>query len=357
MTDAVDTAGRAARLLNTYADAILSWSEQHPMLSLAIAITLLWASHNKILKPALAAPKALFEATTDKLAEQATHGRRRIDESTRQDEQDFRRERGHGVFVGAMASVLFVAIAGLGLFLNYNLVAQPFRSIFSGVEDFIPGIPNYVIAAIAILVLEFAAGAALMSALGHSNLIKVRANGQAKSIPWAVIAGGFLLVLTIGEVLLAFERERLIEIEQQTTQILQGEDEFAPPPLPATGAPSIEGAVAEGSVITETEESLRGLPTIIQAILGFCVPWLLLLAVTPVEGLLQVLPIVLKRLATWLLFAAELLLKWPPMVIVFLLGLLEKLLELIQKPAEIFYGGMGALSQRIFPSIFGARRV
>jgi hypothetical protein len=351
MTDAVDTAGRAGRLLNTYADAILTWSEQHPMLSLGIAITLLWASHKTILKPALALPKTLFEATTEKLADQAGQGRRKVDDSTKQDEEDFRRERGHGVFVGAMASVLFVGIAGLGLFLNYNLVAQPFRSIFSGVEDFIPGIPNYVIAAIAILVLEFAAGAALMSALGHSNLIKVRASGQAKSIPWAVIAGGFLLVLTVGEVLLAFERERLMEIEQQTTQILQGEDLGTAPPIDAeTAAPALEG-----SVIEQTQENLRGLPTIIQAILGFCVPWLLLLAVTPVEGFLQVLPIILKRLTTWLLFAVELVLKWPPMLIVFVLGLFEKLLELIQKPAEIFYGGMGTLSQRIFPSIFGQR--
>lgn len=351
MTEIAGVVDRSARLLNTYADAILSWSEQHPLASLGIAITLLWASHRSIIQPALTAPKALFESTTEPLAKQVDAGRIAVNKSAAEDETDFRKSRNVGVFVGASASILFVCIAALGLFLNYNLVAQPFRSIFSGVEDFVPGISNYVIAAIAILVLEFAAGAALMSALGHSDLIKVRAPGQQKSVPWAAIAGGFLLVLTLGEVLLAFERERLMEIEQRTTEFLQNDvsdrmlDDAA------------EGASAEtpANVVAQAGERLRRLPTIIQAILGFCVPWLLLLAVTPVEGFLQVLPILLKRLLSLFMFACFLLLKWPPLIVMFLLGLIEKIVEFIQKPAEIFYGGMGSLAKRIFPSTFGKR--
>ncbi len=180
----------------------------------------------------------------------------------------------HGTFVATfLISILFIPLIAGGALLNFQLIARPMAEIVgSGLNVF--GYPIYQVAALVMIALEAAAGIIFFDAIGVTSLFGIRERIEDKRVrrALAIGAGVLLLVLASLEAGLAVVREFILAGERAVeTQLITGQD-----------AP----ADADGAL-----GSINVLSMIVQATLGFVIPFLLALIAIPLELFVETAPI------------------------------------------------------------------
>lgn len=156
-------------------------------------------------------------------------------------------------------SLVIIAIAALGAFVNFQLIAYPMSQLIpTGTR--VMGLLVSDISALVIICLEVMCGIFLMEALGITNIIPqvgIMSRGKRRLILYVSLI--FLFLFACTEASLGILREVLTEKEIATTSALAGK----------------EAAVAGGDGSKFT--------VIGQATLGFLLPWVLAMVAMPLE--------------------------------------------------------------------------
>jgi hypothetical protein len=159
-------------------------------------------------------------------------------------------------------SIFIIAIAALGAFVNFQLIAYPMSQLIpTGTR--VMGLLVSDISAMVIISLEVMCGIFLMESLGVTNIIpqiSLMTRGKRRLIFYVSLV--FLFLFACAEASLGILREILTERDIATAQALAG------------AAPAGAG---EGAKLT----------AIGQAILGFLLPWVLAMVAMPIEVLFE----------------------------------------------------------------------
>src|SRR5947209_9245879 len=162
-----------------------------------------------------------------------------------------------------VVSVLVLAVAIGGAFVNFNLIALPMSELVPSGSR-IGGMPVSTVAALVVVLMEVAAGVFAMEMLGVTSFFPKLdlLPASRRRIILAVAVGGLLLLACI-ECSLAVLREQLVDSATALKQSLAGVH---------------EKAVADPAA--------SRIPVVGQAVLGFILPWILAMVAVPLETLI-----------------------------------------------------------------------
>ncbi len=162
-------------------------------------------------------------------------------------------------------SLVVMAIAGFGAFVNYNLIALPMSELMPATSQ-VAGYNVADIGAAVIIMLELTVGLFFMEAIGITRLFPViHFMEDRKRMIWACVCMVFLLALCCVEAGLAYMRETMVADKALLTSFL------------VAGAESTQGSQIESSNI----------PMIGQMTLGFVLPLILMFVAIPFESFIH----------------------------------------------------------------------
>jgi hypothetical protein len=179
-----------------------------------------------------------------------------------------------------VVSIVVLAIALGGAFVNFQLIALPMSELVPAGAR-IGGVAVSTVAALVIVLMEAAVGIFVMDMLGITELFPKLAgipSSRRRVILWLGLGALFLLASV--ESSLAILREQIAEADAALKLALAGET---------------------GRLVTEASSSR--IPVAGQAVLGFVLPWVLALVAVPLEMLLDSGRFVLAGLAVMALSA------------------------------------------------------
>lgn len=187
------------------------------------------------------------------------------------------------ILIPWLLSLLVMAIALTGVFLNFFLIQRPMAEIV-GDDLQVMGIGLPTAAALVVIFLEAVAGIVLMDAAGITKITLISTLPRIHKRVLLYAAFAFLAAFSFFEAILAIQREVLIDIDQETTRMALGEG-------------ASEGAEDGGGV---------SLTMIAQMVLAVLIPWLLAIAAIPLETVVQnfilILRLVLHQVMIFLAF-------------------------------------------------------
>jgi hypothetical protein len=164
-------------------------------------------------------------------------------------------------------SAFVVAVAGVGAFVNFHLVARPMSELVNG-SGTVLGLTISKIAALVIVLMEVAAGIFVMESLGITHLFpKLSGLPASRRRVIFLVALLGLLLLALVESSLAILREHMSESDLALRRTLSGETSNARPAVEA--------------------QFVSRIPVIGQAVLGFILPWILAMIAVPLEMLIE----------------------------------------------------------------------
>ena len=160
-----------------------------------------------------------------------------------------------------VVSLLVLAVAIGGAFVNFNLIALPMSELVPSGSR-IGGMPVATVAALVIVLMEVAAGVFAMEMLGITSFFpKLELLPRSRRRMILAVALGGLFMLACIEASLAVLREQIVDSSSALRQSLAG--------LPS---------------VTQTASSR--IPVVGQAVLGFILPWILAMVAVPLETLI-----------------------------------------------------------------------
>lgn len=166
-----------------------------------------------------------------------------------------------------IVSLLVVAIAGFGAFVNYNLIALPMSELMPATAQ-VAGMDVSQIGAAVIVMLEVVVGLFFMEAVGITHLFPVISFMEDKKrFIWAWVCLGFLLSLSCVEAGLAYMREQMVADKALLTSFLVGGE---------SAATSASAAIEQSNI-----------PMYGQMTLGFVLPLILMFVAIPLESLIH----------------------------------------------------------------------
>jgi hypothetical protein len=160
-------------------------------------------------------------------------------------------------------SLIMIAIAAAGVFVNFNIIALPVSELVPG-DTRILGMPVSKFSAMVIICLEVMCGIFLTEAMGMTNIIPhigMMTRGKRRLILFVSLI--FLFLLACVEASLGILREALVESDALQKQALAG--------------------VAQTGLSASTSK----FTVIGQAGLGFILPWILAMVAIPLEMLIE----------------------------------------------------------------------
>jgi hypothetical protein len=198
----------------------------------------------------------------------------------RDDQDRAARARAYSASKLFVVSVVVLAIALGGAFVNFQLIALPMAELVPAGAR-IGGVPVASISALVIVLMEAAVGIFVMDMLGITELFPKLA-GVPSSRRRLILGIGLaaLFVLASVESSLAILREQIAEADAALKLALAGET---------------------GRIVSEASASR--VPVLGQAVLGFVLPWVLAMVAVPLEMLLESSRFVLAGLAVLALHA------------------------------------------------------
>jgi len=185
-------------------------------------------------------------------------------EKVRQADQKAVRSLGWNSTQLFVVSVLVMAVAMGGAFVNFNLIALPMSELVPSGSR-IGGMPVATVAALVIVLMEVAAGIFAMEMLGITSFFpKLELLPKSRRRMILTVALGGLFLLACIEASLAILREQIVESSSVLKQALAG----------VSAAPVAQTATSK-------------IPVIGQAVLGFVLPWILAMVAVPLETLIS----------------------------------------------------------------------
>jgi len=161
-----------------------------------------------------------------------------------------------------VVSVLVLAVAIGGAFVNFNLIALPMSELVPS-GNRIGGMPVATVAALVVVLMEVAAGVFAMEMLGITSFFpKLELLPRSRRRMILAVALGGLFLLACIEASLAVLREQIVASSNALRESL-------------AGAP----------VVAETASSR--IPVVGQAVLGFVLPWILAMVAVPLETMIS----------------------------------------------------------------------
>jgi hypothetical protein len=162
-----------------------------------------------------------------------------------------------------VVSVLVMAVAMGGAFVNFNLIALPMSELVPSGSR-IGGMPVATVAALVVVLMEIAAGVFAMEMLGITSFFpKLELLPKSRRRMILTVALGGLFMLACIEASLAILREQIVESSSALRQSLSGMSH----PVANTATSRI--------------------PVIGQAVLGFILPWILAMVAVPLETMIS----------------------------------------------------------------------
>src|SRR5947199_10049724 len=163
-----------------------------------------------------------------------------------------------------VVSLLVMAVAVGGAFVNFNLIALPMSELVPSGSR-IGGMPVSTVAALVVVLMEIAAGVFAMEMLGITSFFpKLALLPRSRRRIILVVAVGGLLMLACIEASLAILREQTVESSTALQASLAGVREH---PVARTATSRI--------------------PVIAQAVLGCILPWILAMVAVPLETMIS----------------------------------------------------------------------
>jgi hypothetical protein len=163
-----------------------------------------------------------------------------------------------------VVSLLVMAVAMGGAFVNFNLIALPMSELVPS-GNRIGGMPVSTVAALVVVLMEIAAGVFAMEMLGITSFFpKLELLPKSRRRIILVVAVGGLLLLACIEASLAVLREQIVESSTALKASLAGVKEHA---------------------VARTATSR--IPVVGQAVLGFILPWILAMVAVPLETMIS----------------------------------------------------------------------
>src|SRR2546426_107377 len=230
------------------------------------------AKRHKILSSMAPAWKEVQKTATDvsRAVSGALEATKRIDgymtsyEQVRADDKNATRAIGWNATQLFVVSLLVMAVAMGGAFVNFNLIALPMSELVPS-GNRIAGMPVATVAALVIVLMEIAAGVFAMEMLGITSFFpKLELIPRSRRRIILVVAVGGLLMLACIEASLAILREQIVESSTALKASLAGVKEH---PVAQTATSRI--------------------PVIGQAVLGFILPWILAMVAVPLETMIS----------------------------------------------------------------------
>src|SRR5712691_2127595 len=162
-----------------------------------------------------------------------------------------------------VVSLLVLAVAMGGAFVNFNLIALPMSELVPSGSR-IGGMPVSTVAALVVVLMEVAAGVFAMEMLGITSFFpKLDLLPASRRRIILVVSLGGLLLLACIESSLAVLREQLVDSATALKQSLAGVHEKA-----------------------VSDPAASRIPVVGQAVLGFILPWILAMVAVPLETLI-----------------------------------------------------------------------
>ena len=164
-----------------------------------------------------------------------------------------------------VVSLLVMAVAMGGAFVNFNLIALPMSELVPSGSR-IGGMPVSTVAALVVVLMEIAAGVFAMEMLGITSFFpKLELLPKSRRRIILVVAVGGLFMLACIEASLAVLREQIVESSTALKASLAG--------------------VKEHHSVAQTASSR--IPVVGQAVLGFILPWILAMVAVPLETMIS----------------------------------------------------------------------
>ena len=161
-----------------------------------------------------------------------------------------------------VVSVLVLAVAIGGAFVNFNLIALPMSELVPSGSR-IGGMPVSTVAALVVVLMEVAAGVFAMEMLGVTSFFpKLELLPKSRRRMILCVALGGLFMLACIEASLAILREQIVE-----------------------SSSALKASLAGVQVVSDTATSR--IPVIGQAVLGFILPWILAMVAVPLETMIS----------------------------------------------------------------------
>jgi len=162
-----------------------------------------------------------------------------------------------------VVSVLVLAVAIGGAFVNFNLIALPMSELVPSGSR-IGGMPVSTVAALVVVLMEVAAGVFAMEMLGITSFFpKLELLPSSRRRMILAVALGGLFMLACIEASLAILREQIVDSSNALKASLAG-----------MSAPVANTATSH-------------IPVIGQAVLGFILPWILAMVAVPLETMIS----------------------------------------------------------------------
>src|SRR3954468_13821473 len=162
-----------------------------------------------------------------------------------------------------VVSVLVMAVAMGGAFVNFNLIALPMSELVPSGSR-IGGMPVSTVAALVIVLMEVAAGIFAMEMLGVTSFFpKLENLPSSRRRMILVVALGGLLLLACIEASLAVLREQIVDSSN-----------------------ALKASLAGVSDKTVADPAASRIPVVGQAVLGFILPFILAMVAVPLETLI-----------------------------------------------------------------------
>jgi hypothetical protein len=230
------------------------------------------AKRHRILSSMAPAWKEVQKIATEvaRAVSSALEATKRIDgymtsyEQVRAEDQNATRALGWNATQLFVVSLLVMAVALGGAFVNFNLIALPMSELVPS-GNRIAGLPVATVAALVIVLMEIAAGVFAMEMLGITSFFpKLELIPKSRRRIILVVAVGGLLMLACIESTLAILREQIVESSTALKASLAGVKEHA---------------------VAQTAASR--IPVIGQAVLGFILPWILAMVAVPLETMIS----------------------------------------------------------------------
>jgi len=230
------------------------------------------AKRHKILSSMAPAWKEMQKIATEvaRAVSGALEATKRIDgfmtsyEKVRAADQKATRALGWNATQLFVVSLLVMAVAMGGAFVNFNLIALPMSELVPSGSR-IAGMPVSTVAALVVVLMEIAAGVFAMEMLGITNFFpKLDLVPKSRRRIILVVAVGGLFMLACIEASLAILREQIVESSTALKASLAGVKDH---PVAQTATSRI--------------------PVIGQAVLGFILPWILAMVAVPLETMIS----------------------------------------------------------------------
>ncbi|MFL5392731.1 MAG: hypothetical protein ACJ79G_07850, partial [Myxococcales bacterium] len=229
------------------------------------------AKRHKILSSMAPAGKDVQKTATEvaRAVSGALEATKRIDgfmtsyEQVRAEDQKATRALGWNATQLFVVSLLVMAVAMGGAFVNFNLIALPMSELVPSGSR-IGGLPVSTVAALVIVLMEIAAGIFAMEMLGVTSFFPKLENlpSSRRRMILVVALGGLVLLAGI-ECSLAVLREQIV-----------------------ASATALKSALAGVSDKTVADPAASRIPVVGQAVLGFILPFILAMVAVPLETLI-----------------------------------------------------------------------